>query len=443
MELRDLIVTPVVILFVLMMAYIARPYATDPNTRRYFFPALILKIVGAIALGMIYQFYYDGGDTFNFHSHGSRIVWQAIMENPEVGLKLLFSNGEVIHEAYKYISQIEFYFDRPSFQVIRIASFIDLFTLSSYCATAVVFAVISFCGSWAMFNTFYRKYPYLNTSIAFAILFIPTVIFWGSGILKDTLVFAALGFSVYCIDVVFIQKRIKISIIALLLLSMYIIFSIKKFILQAFIPSAILWIYLKNLTSLKSTALKILVTPLIVLIFLFTAYYSAFKVGEGDSKYSLSKLAETAKVTAYDIRYQTGADAGSGYSLGELDGSFSSMARLAPQAINVSLFRPYLWEVKNPLMLLSAIEALIFFFITLFLFLKRKRSLFRSLSNPDVVFCLTFSLSFAFAVGISSFNFGTLARYKMPLLPFFALWLVLLLNYENKDKKLEELEEIE
>src|SRR6185369_14661236 len=153
----------------------------------------------------------------------------------------------------------------------------------------------------------------------------------------------------------------------------------------------------------KSIALKILMAPFIVAIFLFTAYYSVTKVGEGDSKYSINKLAETAKVTAYDIRYQTGADAGSGYELGELDGSFSSMLRLAPQAINVSLFRPYLWEVKNPLMLLSAIEAPIFLSITLFILLKRKRPLLRSLSNPIAVCCLAFSLSFAFAVGASSF----------------------------------------
>ena len=438
-----MIVTPVIILMVLIVAYIIRPYATDDYTRRYFFPALALKIFGAIALGSIYQFYYHGGDTFNFHSHGSRIIWEAIFDDPQVGVRLLFSNGELIRGAYKYTSQIPFYQDHASFEVIRIASFFDLFTFSSYSSTAVIFSVISFCGSWAMFNTFYRKYPYLHSSIALAILFIPSVIFWGSGILKDTLILAALGFSVYCIDIIFIQKRVKISIIALLFLSMYVIFSIKKFVLQAFIPSSVLWIYMKNLTSFKSMALKILITPLIVLIFIFTAYYSAFKVGEGDSKYSLGNLAETAKVTAYDILYQTGADAGSGYSLGELDGSFSSMVRLTPQAINVSLFRPYLWEVKNPLMLLSAVEALIFLSITLFILFKRKRSLLRSQSSPIVVFCLVFSLSFAFAVGVSSFNFGTLARYKMPLLPFYAMWLVLVVNYENKDRKLEVLEETE
>src|SRR6185369_3451326 len=145
----------------------------------------------------------------------------------------------------------------------------------------------------------------------------------------------------------------------------------------------------------KSIALKILMAPFIVAIFLFTAYYSVTKVGEGDSKYSINKLAETAKVTAYDIRYQTGADAGSGYELGELDGSFSSMLRLAPQAINVTLFRPYLWEIKNPLMLLSAIEVLIFLVLTLYVLLKRRTQMMKSILDPTIIFCFVFSICFA------------------------------------------------
>jgi len=95
-------------------------------------------------------------------------------------------------------------------------------------------------------------------------------------------------------------------------------------------------------------------------LILFTAYYSAFKVGEGDSKYSLGKLAETAKVTAYDILIPDRGGCRFRLFFGRIGWVFFLHDETDPQAINVSLFRPYLWEVKNPLMLLSAIEALIF-----------------------------------------------------------------------------------
>ena len=118
------------------------------------------------------------------------------------------------------------------------------------------------------------------------------------------------------------------------------------------------------------------------------------------------------------------------------------MLRLAPQAINVSLFRPYLWEVRNPLMLLSAMESLALLFFTLFALYKCRFNLFRTISEPTILFCVLFSVSFAFAVGVSTFNFGTLTRYKIPLLPFY-FFAVILMIYSNKDRKFAALAETE
>jgi hypothetical protein len=97
------------------------------------------------------------------------------------------------------------------------------------------------------------------------------------------------------------------------------------------------------------------------------------------------------------------------------------------------LFRPYLWEVRNPLMVLSAIEGLFLLGFTFFVFLKRRAVILQTLRNPDILFCVVFSLTFAFAVGVSTFNFGTLARYKIPLLPFYLIGLILMLNYSKKE----------
>ncbi|MDH5610391.1 MAG: hypothetical protein OEY56_13015, partial [Cyclobacteriaceae bacterium] len=134
---------------------------------------------------------------------------------------------------------------------------------------------------------------------------------------------------------------------------------------------------------------------------------------------------------SYDIRYGWGARMGGdgGYDLGVLDGTWQSMIRLLPAAVNVSLFRPYLWEVRNPLMLLAALESTVVIFLTFWAFFYKKRffSLFR---DPFLVFCLAFALIFAFAVGVSTYNFGTLMRYKIPMYPFY---LILLLPIrENK-----------
>ena len=46
-------------------------------------------------------------------------------------------------------------------------------------------------------------------------------------------------------------------------------------------------------------------------------------------------------------------------------------------------------------------------------------------SKPVIQMCLIFALLFGFVVGFTSFNFGALARYKIPSMPFFAAFLVM------------------
>jgi len=428
MEQRDLIVTPIVIFLVLAGAYAVRPRFTDEVTRKYFFPALLVKMFGALALGFIYQYYYSGGDTYNFHTQGSRHIWEAFLDDPTKGFKLLFGSADPAAGVYKYSSRIIFFNDSNSYFVVRVAALFDLLTFSSYTATAVLFSVFSFVGGWALFNVFYRQYPNAHLGLALACFFIPSVFFWGSGILKDTLVLAALGLATHATFDLFVQRRFQIFSAAVLLFSLYLIFSIKKFVLQAYIPALIVWVASLRLGQLRSLVVRLLLIPFLLLVVAFSGYWAVVKIGEGDRRYAVENLASTARTTAYDIRFWTGRDAGSGYTLGDLDGSFSSLVLLAPAAVNVTLFRPYPWEVRNPLMLLSALESLFFLFATGYLILTRGVHVVRNLNNGNVAFCLMFSLAFAFAVGVSTFNFGTLSRYKIPLLPFFGVALVLIGN---------------
>ena len=438
MDLRDLAVTPIFIILIYGVAYFIRPRLTDAVNKKYFFPALTVKIIGAIALGVVYQFYYSGGDTYNYHTHGSRVIWETLIENPDDAIRLWFNDKSP--DLIQYTNRLYMYYDSSSFVVIKLAAFFDLFTLSTYSATAVCFALISFLGMWYFFKAFYELFPHLHRWIAFAAFFIPSVFFWGSGILKDTVIMACLGISTYLIKRLFIDKRLAPSALLILILSLLLAFSIKKYVLMCFVPAALFWVYSGNLFKVKSWVARAVLFPLILLITLISGFYAIQKIGESDPRYALERIAETARITAYDIRYWTGRDAGSGYSLGELDGSFSSMIRLAPQAVNVSLFRPYLWEVKNPLMLLSALESFVLLLITITLFLFKPLNFIRAFSNPNVLFCFIFSTTFSFAVGVSTYNFGTLVRYKIPMLPFYIIGLALIWNQLKSERKLASLD---
>jgi ABC-type sulfate transport system permease component len=103
----------------------------------------------------------------------------------------------------------------------------------------------------------------------------------------------------------------------------------------------------------------------------------------------------------------------------------------------VTLYRPFIWESRKVIILFSAMESMIFLYLTLLVFYRNGMKTFRKIfSDPTLFFCLVLTLIFAFAVGISSYNFGALSRYKIPCMPFFGAFLVILL-YKGREHVLE------
>ena len=157
------------------------------------------------------------------------------------------------------------------------------------------------------------------------------------------------------------------------------------------------------------------------------AAFAATNLTAGDASYDIDNIGARSKKTAdylYDISVTS---EGSAYKRGEQDGTIGGMVKLAPQAIVVSLFRPFLWEVRNPVMLLSSLEALFMLVFSLRILIRSGvgRTLALIVRTPVLTLCFVFALIFAATVGIVSNNFGTLVRYKIPLLPFYVAGLII------------------
>src|SRR5690606_11891564 len=133
MTLQDFVVTPLYLLLIYFLAYIIRDKVTDKNTKRYFIPALTVKIIGAISVGLIYQFYYGGGDTFNYFEN-SKYIWEAFKDSPLTAFRLIFSDGQYYPETFNYATKMNFFRDPSSYFVISIVAFLDIFTLHTYSA---------------------------------------------------------------------------------------------------------------------------------------------------------------------------------------------------------------------------------------------------------------------------------------------------------------------
>jgi len=427
MELSDYLLTPVYLILCYGIAYAIRPRVTNKYTSRYFIPALTVKVIGALALGVLYHTIYRG-DTNNYFHHGE-IIYHAFGDSFSAGLELLTTNGVSTPAIQPYASQMV-WFGKGSneYFVVRMAGLGAVLGFNTYSVTALLFAIASFTGMWAMYMTFAKIRPQLYKELAIAVFFLPSVFFWGSGLLKDSLCLGALGWLFYAFYRGAIEKKDIIRCLIIGIAATSVISSMKIYILLAFVPPAALWVFNENIARIRSAVIRLIAKPILLTFGAVVAIYAMSNIAAADARFNLDKIGEQSKMTANYLQSVSRTENGSGYNIGEQDGTLAGMARLAPQAIIVSLFRPFLWEARNPTMALSALEATYFLLFTLRIFWRV--GFFKALqaiaSQPVITLCFVFSLIFAISVGISSGNFGTLVRYKIPLMPFYLSGLYIL-----------------
>lgn len=432
--LLDFLVLPFVLLFVYAIAYRYRNrhYPGNHPYRKYFIPGLTLKIAGAIFIGLVYEYYYRGGDTMNYFYH-ARVINSSFADSPVKWVNLLFRlPNENAIGYYQYTSQMMWYNDPSSYSVGAIAAFLGIFTATTYLPISVLFAAFSFTGAWALFRTFAGVYPALVRPVAIASLMIPSVIVWGSGIFKDTICMFALGWFTYGVFQILIQRNFRTANLLLTVFSLFLLYRIKVYILIAFLPAIVLWILFTYTAVIRDNALRVLVKMFVFIIAVTVSGFVFMNTGDDLlGRYSFSNIEKTADVTREWIQYSSG-DEGSAYDLGVGDG-LGGMLLKVPAAVNVTLFRPYLWEARKVLVFFNALESLLFLFLTLkILFVIGFGRVWRTImQDANLQFFLVFTIIFAAAVGLTTGNFGTLSRYKIPCLPFYGLALVII-YYKNR-----------
>jgi hypothetical protein len=417
MDFADVIITFIYSLTIILLSIVyVKINKNNPNIKRYFLIAIVLRIFGGISFALVYFYYYAGGDTLNYYKD-SLIINTLLSDDFFNWLKIYFIDaGAYDNDLYYYTIRMNFYMDDASFFIDKLASIINLFTFKSFIGTTIIFAMIGFMGSWQLFLTINKILPSSTSQVAIACLFLPSIVFWGSGIMKDTICFMALATFFSNIMVALFEKNLKPKVLISIAVSGYVLYILKIYILVCFLPPLFLYVYFILKDYIRSKTLKKIIGPILFAFAISLGIYAAYLITLENVRYSFQNITHTAQITADYIGSVSQISGGSFYSIGKLDFSFATVVQLLPKAIIVTLYRPFLWEVKSPIMLFSALEGVFIFYLTLqyiFSLLFKKGT-----SNPFVPFAILFSIVFAFAVGVTSNNFGTLARYKIPMLPF-------------------------
>jgi hypothetical protein len=188
-----------------------------------------------------------------------------------------------------------------------------------------------------------------------------------------------------------VLKNIFVSIIAAYLLGL-----IKPYILISYLPFLMLFLMLLTIKNLQSVFSKIILTLLFIGLGVGAFFLVSDKLQEEMGNLAFDKITESVKTTQRNF-IEMADQAESSFSLGvEFDGSTSSLVRMAPAAINATLFRPYFWESKKMSTLLSSLESLLLMALTLYTLIRGGVLRFFSsiIFDPAVQFCLLFSMLF-------------------------------------------------
>ncbi len=418
----DLIVGPIYFLLIYRWAKAnQRKREVTYSPYKWYTKGLLAKMFAAIAVGVIYQFIYGGGDTINYF-YSAKCVSNLLWINPSAVYDIIFygDTSWTIQGAFTTETGYPMYMDDPhSFFIVRLTAPLCLLSFNSYFGLSLLLVVITYAGIWRLFLLFNYLFRDMEKELAIALLFVPSVVFWGSGILKDTVSLACVGLYTAHLYSMVVQNKYSISNFLFISLSMFLLWSIKPYILFALLPGSIIWIVGEQLHKISNSTLRTIMAPVLYSLAVFLGFTLLSQFGDLLGDYSPDKVFDKALVSNLDQKQ--GYYQGNSFDIGSFDPSAQGVLSKAHLAIFATLFRPMIQEANNPLMLLSGLENAYMLGLTLLLLLKLKFfGFFVYLrNNPLLLFSFLFAIFFSFSVGIATSNFGTLVRIRIPGVPFF------------------------
>ncbi len=423
MTLLDLVLLPFYIGILYLIFRRWRKKLPNETLKKYHRQAFWVKIIASI-LFVIYYTYLTGGDTRSLYYNEGYSLYHHILQNGD-NLKYLFGKGaDVDPNLLSNPGNIGYLQSEANFMVVRLAAILCFFTFGSFVIINLIFGSFALSGLWKLFQFFYEQRPGMHKAFAISVLFFPSVVFWSAGLLKDSLCIGSLGWLTYSLYQISKGKRI-IKNALLLIMAVYMIVIVKVYILLAYAPILLLYLFLIKLRNIRIVLFKYLITIAIIFstIFIFSQTYDSYQ--DELDEYAIENL--TATMTNYTEIYENmegrrGTE--SNFNLGaQFDGTFTGLIKISPYALTATFYRPFIWETNKISQIMAAIESIILLIFSLSIFFRAGpfKVVRYILSDPMTIFCLLFALVFGIFVGTSTLNFGTLVRYKIPCMPFYTI----------------------
>jgi hypothetical protein len=386
--------------------------------------AFLAKVFCGFLVYLIYAYYYGNrieADTFKYFDD-SYYLYEALYTKPVDFFKMLFGiNCEGSYFDHMYYDKMNNWYRayenslyNDNRLIIRVNAVLRIFSFGNYHVHSIILNFIAFIGSVGMAR-FFLHFVKSKWKVYLAVFFIPSVIFWSSGILKESLLLFAMGLFCFFIYRLVLTKN-WINLV-LLILPFLLLVLLKFYVFVAFFPAILGW-YFSETTRFKWKA-YLLVFSVLSLI--------ALVLGLLNPSYNFIHILVRKQ---HDfINMSIAFHVNSAIQMDYLDENIFSIIKAVPMGIINSLTRPWPFEIKNALFIPAIIENFVLLSLILIAIIQKVKNPIRSVNF--IAFCFLFTLFLYSIIGISTPILGALVRYKIPAMPFLVIGILSLLNTSN------------
>lgn len=412
----DIVIGAVFTALSFVAIYKIRMYAAAGISKHWFAVAFAVKIAAAAAmLWMYWGVDRNKADIFRFYDD-SQVIYKVSKTQPLNYLKMITGIGDNTDEnrkIYRETNNWEFSHGSRIFSnsrlFIRYLAFVSLLTLGSYYGILVVTLFLSFTGLFWIFRFFQYSMPLKRKWVFALVFFTPSVVFWTSGLLKESLLIALTGLILNCGNLAF-KGRKPVARTVVVLIALIAVFNIKAYYAMILVTAAVPFA-INRLTKTKR-----IYTAYIITIFVALAFVSESDkiLGRGFYKMIIEKKQAFITLAAED-------NAGSLIETPDLQSQTVSFLKVAPVAVANVLLRPYPGEAHGFAMWLSVVENILLAAFVIFVFFRISKQ------KPDynvLWFSLMIAVTLILIIGWSTPVLGAISRYRVIPLIFLEMALL-------------------
>ncbi len=287
----------------------------------------------------------------------------------------------------------------------RITAALSYVSFNNYWITSSLFSTIAFISFWWFYKQARQRWPFAHPALFAGLFIFPSVVFWSSGISKESLAMACLlGLAAFSF------QKLRWKDLPLVMLLVVILWTFRYFYAIIFIPFLITFSLMerdvKNKWVVASAGVLILLTATFLHPNLHLSRIGAVMIAH---------YHQIAGVSSQENLIP----------LGEMS-TLADMVSSAPKALLHGLTRPWVWEGGSLLKTLAGLETFILMILAAFGVRH-----FRSWTGKDLMLFAYVMLLLTF-LAISVPNIGSLVRYRVAVWWLLSIFASQNIPYLNK-----------